>query len=189
MKRFMCKRESSCSLFFISLFFIFFLVSTFNGYTNENYGINEIWQNSMLIRGKIIDQNGQPLPGANVLIEGTSKGTITDTDGYYVIEAEKGDILIYSFIGFQEQKVTVGDNQAIDITLVEETTVLDEAVVVGMGVQRKASVIGAISTVETNAIVAPQRSLVSALSGRVAGATIVQRSGEPGYDEHCSTFR
>ncbi|SFS32615.1 TonB-linked outer membrane protein, SusC/RagA family [Porphyromonadaceae bacterium NLAE-zl-C104] len=183
MKRFMCKRESSCSLFFISLFFIFFLVSTFNGYTNENYGINEIWQNSMLIRGKIIDQNGQPLPGANVLIEGTSKGTITDTDGYYVIEAEKGDILIYSFIGFQEQKVTVGDNQAIDITLVEETTVLDEAVVVGMGVQRKASVIGAISTVETNAIVAPQRSLVSALSGRVAGATIVQRSGEPGYDD------
>ena len=183
MKRFMCKRESSCSLFSISLFFIFFLVSTFNGYTNENYGINEIWQNSMLIRGKIIDQNGQPLPGANVLIEGTSKGTITDTDGYYVIEAEKGDVLIYSFIGFQEQKVTVGDNQAIDITLVEETTVLDEAVVVGMGVQRKASVIGAISTVETNAIVAPQRSLVSALSGRVAGATIVQRSGEPGYDD------
>ena len=183
MKRFMCKRESQCSLFSISLFFILFLVSTFNGYTNENYEINEITQNNMLIRGKILDQLGQPLPGANVLIEGTSKGVISDSEGYYVIEANKGDVLVFSFIGFQEQRVTVGNNQAIDITLVEETTVLDEAVVIGMGTQRKASVVGAISSVKTNEIVAPQRSLVSALSGRVAGATIVQRSGEPGYDD------
>jgi len=184
MKRIMCKRESSCSVLSISLFFIFFLVSTFNGHTNENYEINEIGQkNSMLIRGKITDQNGQPLPGANVLIEGTSKGVVSDSEGYYVIEANKGDVLVYSFIGFKEQRVTVGDKQAIDITLVEETTVLDEAVVVGMGVQRKASVIGAISSVKTDEIVAPQRSLVSALSGRIAGATIVQRSGEPGYDD------
>lgn len=187
MKRFMYKRGSQCSLFSISLFSIlssiFFLVSTFNGYTNENYEINEIKQNSMLIRGKILDQLGQPLPGANVLIEGTSKGVISDSEGYYVIEANKGDVLVFSFIGFQEQRVTIGNNQAIDITLIEETTVLDEAVVIGMGTQRKASVVGAITSVKTEEIVAPQRSLVSALSGRVAGATIVQRSGEPGYDD------
>lgn len=184
MKRIMCKRKGSCSILSISLLFIFFLVPTFNGHTNENYEINEIEQkNSMLIRGKITDQNGQPLPGANVLIEGTSKGVVSDSEGYYVIEANKGDVLVYSFIGFKEQRVTIGDKQAIDITLVEETTVLDEAVVVGMGVQRKASVIGAISSVKTDEIVAPQRSLVSALSGRIAGATIVQRSGEPGYDD------
>lgn len=151
-------------------------------YADESNKKENVLQNGMIIRGKIIDQKGQPLPGASVVIEGTTRGNITDSEGYYVIEAKKGDILTFSFIGFEQQKVTVGDNSAIDITMIEETTVLDEAIVVGMGTQRKASVIGAISTVETNAVIAPQRSLVSALSGRVAGATIVQRSGEPGYD-------
>jgi len=179
----MYKRVSACSLFPVYLFFIFFLVFPFNGYTNENCGMNEIWQSRMLIRGKVIDQNGRPLPGANVVIGGTMKGVVTDAEGYYVIEANKGEVLVFSFIGFQEKKVTVGDNQAINVTMAEETTLLDETVVVGMGTQRKASVIGAISSVEVDRLRIPQRSLTSALSGRIAGATIVQRSGEPGYDE------
>ncbi|WP_080902973.1 TonB-dependent receptor [Parabacteroides sp. Marseille-P3160] len=164
--------------------FLLFLLSiiSLNGYAGENYKVSESSQNGMIIKGKIIDQNGQPLPGANVTIEGTTKGVITDSEGYYVIEAKKGDVLVFSFISFQQQKITVSNKSAIDVTMMEETTTLDEAVVVGMGTQRKASVIGAISAVETSSIIAPQRSLVSALSGRVAGATIVQRSGEPGYD-------
>lgn len=182
MKRFMYKRKKSCSLLSISLCAIFLLVSTMNGYSNEYFEIEEMQQSSMLVRGKIIDPDGQPLPGANVTIEGTSKGVISDIDGYYVIDAKKGDVLIYSFIGFQDQKVTVSDKLAIDITLSEATTLLEEAVVVGMGKQTKASVVGAISSVSTKEITAPHRSLTSALSGRIAGATIVQRSGEPGYD-------
>jgi TonB-linked SusC/RagA family outer membrane protein len=183
MERLMCKRKGSCSLFSIPLLFVSFLIFTLNGYSNSNYEANEIRQSSKLIRGKIIDQNGQPLAGATVLIEGTTKGVVSDSEGYYVIEAKKGDVLVFSFIGFQDQQVTVADKEAIDIVMIEESTVLDEAVVVGMGTQKKASVVGAISSIKTEEIVAPQRSLVSALSGRIAGATIVQRSGEPGYDD------
>ncbi|SFF70339.1 TonB-dependent receptor [Sunxiuqinia elliptica] len=134
------------------------------------------------IRGKVTDGDGQPIPGANVTIQGTLKGTITDNEGYYVIQAKKGDILVFSFIGFEAQTVEVSDKLAIDVTLKEAVTLLEEAVVVGMGSQRKASVIGSISSIKTQELAVPQRSLVSTLSGRIAGATIVQRSGEPGYD-------
>lgn len=142
-----------------------------------------IEQTGKTIKGKIIDSSGSPLPGANVTVKGTTRGVISDIDGYYVINAEKGEVLVFSFIGFQEQTVTIGDKTAIDVIMKEETTLLDEAVVVGMGTQRKASVIGAISSVEVDQLRIPQRSLTSALSGRIAGATIVQRSGEPGYDD------
>ncbi len=136
-----------------------------------------------MIRGKIIDSRGNTLPGATIVVENTSRGVVSDVDGYYVIEAKRGDVLVFSYIGFKEQKIEVGDRTAIDVTLEEETTLLDETVVVGMGTQRKASVIGAISQIEVEALRIPQRSLTSALSGKIAGATIVQRSGEPGYDE------
>ena len=137
---------------------------------------------TLQIRGKVTDSSGQPLPGANIMIEGTSKGVVTDIDGYYVIDAQKGNILRFSFIGFEDKTVQVENRLTIEVTLGEATTLLEETVVVGMGSQRKASVIGSISTIKTEALDIPQRSLVSALSGRIAGATIVQRSGEPGYD-------
>ena len=151
--------------------------------TKFSEDIQESYQEgSLQIRGKVTDATGQPLPGANVMIEGTSKGVVTDIDGYYVIDAERGNVLIFSYIGFEDQTVQVAKRLAIDVTLREATTLLEEAIVVGMGSQRKASVIGSISTIKTEALDIPQRSLVSALSGRIAGATIVQRSGEPGYD-------
>lgn len=169
----------------VTLIISFLLVVTFQliGTTTLHAGNYTVEQKDNVIKGKIIDTSGNPLPGANVTIEGTSKGVVSDIDGYYVIEAKKGDMLVFSFIGFEEQKITIGDRTSIDVTLKEQTTLLDEAVVVGMGTQRKASVIGAISSVEVDQLRIPQRSLTSALSGRIAGATIVQRSGEPGYDD------
>ena len=164
----------------LKLLFVFLCYPVMEAYANTT--IDETVQSRMLIRGKVIDISGNSLPGANVTVEGTTRGVVTDTEGYYVIEAEKGEVLIFSFIGFHEQKVTIGNRLAIDVTLTEETTLLDEAVVVGMGKQRKVSVIGSISSVSTQDLMIPQRSLVSSLSGRIAGATIVQRSGEPGYD-------
>lgn len=172
------------SLFKLSFLLLFLIVcnttqasSKINEDTQESYQVG-----TLQIRGKVTDSQGQSLPGANVMIEGTTKGVVTDVDGYYVIDAEKGNVLVFSYIGFEDQKVTVGNRLAIDVTLKETTTLLEEAVVVGMGSQRKASVIGSISTIKTEALEIPQRSLTAALSGRIAGATIVQRSGEPGYD-------
>ncbi|HBL73667.1 MAG: hypothetical protein A2W90_14275 [Bacteroidetes bacterium GWF2_42_66] len=135
-----------------------------------------------MIKGKVLDSQGVPLPGASVVIVGTTNGGITDASGYYTLEAGEGDILRFSFIGYKEQEIMVGNKTAIDVILQEDITTLDEAVVVGMGKQRKASVIGSISTISVNDIKIPSRSLTNALSGRMAGAVVVQRSGEPGND-------
>ncbi len=134
------------------------------------------------IKGKVLDAKGQPLPGATVLVKGTMRGVITDAQGYYVIEASEGEILKFSYMGFLDQEITVGKKDGIDVILQEDVSALDEAVVVGMGVQRRASVIGAISTVAVNDIKGPTRSLTNALAGRMAGAVVVQRSGELGND-------
>ncbi|WP_106828492.1 SusC/RagA family TonB-linked outer membrane protein [Parabacteroides pacaensis] len=139
-------------------------------------------QNDPTVRGKISDVSGQGLPGVNVVVKGTTEGAISDVNGYYVIKAKRGDILQFSYIGFKKQEVTVGKNSTIDLVLQEDVQELDEAVVVGMGKQRKASVIGSISTAPIENLQIPQRSLTSALSGRIAGAVVVQRSGEPGQD-------
>jgi TonB-dependent SusC/RagA subfamily outer membrane receptor len=136
-----------------------------------------------MIRGKILDAQGAPLPGATVSIAGTTRGTITDASGDYTLEAEEGETIRFSFIGFKEQEFKVGSKTAIDVILQEDVTTLDEAVVVGMGTQRKASVIGSISTISMNDLKIPSRSLTNALSGRMSGAVIVQRSGEPGNDD------
>ncbi len=135
------------------------------------------------IKGKVIDQKGAPLPGASVNIKGTSIGNITDASGYYILDAKEGDILKFSFIGYKDQEVKVGSKTAIDIILQEDVTTLDETVVVGMGKQRKASVVGSISTIAVNDLRIPTRSLTNALAGRMAGAVVVQRSGEPGSDD------
>jgi TonB-linked SusC/RagA family outer membrane protein len=172
------------SLFKLTFLLIFMVVcNTTQASTIIDENVHKNYQDGTLqIRGKVTDANGQALPGANVIIEGTSTGVVTDIDGYYVIEAARGNNLVFSYIGFEDQTIQVKERLAIDVTLREATTLLEEAVVVGMGSQRKASVIGSISTIKTEALDIPQRSLVSALSGKIAGATIVQRSGEPGYD-------
>lgn len=134
------------------------------------------------VRGTIIDEQGVPLPGVSVLIKGTSTGVVSDINGYYIINAKRGDVLIFSFIGFKLQEITVGNKSAIDIVMKEDVHELEETVIVGMGKQRKASVIGSISSVSIHELEVPQRNLTNALSGRIAGAVVVQRSGEPGQD-------
>ena len=134
------------------------------------------------IKGKVIDVNGQPLPGVSVVVVGSTKGATTNTEGYYAIDAKAGDVLKFSMVGYLEQEVTVQTKTAIDVVLKEKLSDLDEVMVVGMGVQRKASVIGAISTVKMDDLKVPVRSLTNALAGKMAGAVVVQRSGELGRD-------
>lgn len=139
-------------------------------------------QKENTVRGKVSDITGQSLPGVNVVVKGSTNGVVSDVNGYYVIKAQKGDVLQFSYIGFKMQEVTIGNSPSLDLVLQEDVQELDEAVIVGMGKQRKASVIGSISSASVENLRIPQRSLTSALSGRIAGAVVVQRSGEPGQD-------
>lgn len=150
--------------------------------TGTNHTTSTLAAVRFLLKGKILDSKGMPLPGATIMVKNSDRGVITDADGYYAIEVDNGEILIFSFIGHKTQEITVTDNKSIDIVLEEDLAILDEAVVVGMGVQRKVSVIGAISTVSVNDMKVPTRSLTNALAGRMAGAVVVQRTGELGND-------
>ena len=140
-------------------------------------------QDKVSVKGKVLDGTGQPVPGAAILIAGTQTGTMTDINGYYSLEVSgPGVKLEVTSMGYKTQTVTVPKSLELNIFLQDDATELDQAVVVGMGHQRKASVIGAISSVANTELEVPQRNLTNALAGKVAGAVVVQRTGEPGMD-------
>jgi TonB-linked SusC/RagA family outer membrane protein len=137
-------------------------------------------QDQINITGTVLDSSGEPLPGATVIIEGTNTGTVTNLDGKYSIEANEGDVLVFSFVGFERQRRVVGNSNVIDVTLTEDMSSLDEFVIVGYGTQREQDRISAISRVKTEDIVkTPATNAMQSLQGRVAGVQIVS-SGAPG---------
>lgn len=134
------------------------------------------------VRGTVTDENGQPIPGASIMIEGTSKGTIADSEGNYSIDAESNQTLIFSFIGYIKQNVTVGEKKIVNIELKEQNNELEDVTVVAFGKQRKESVIASITTVKPDELKVPASNLTTALAGRMSGLISYQRSGEPGAD-------
>ena len=123
-----------------------------------------------------------PLPGVTIVVSGTPRGVITDTDGTYTIGAMPADRLVFSFIGMESQTITVGDQRVINVTLKARSEELDDVTVVAFGKQKKESVIGSITTVKPAELKVPSSNLTTALAGRVGGIISYQRSGEPGQD-------
>lgn len=133
------------------------------------------------IRGKVVDQDGIPIPGATVIVEGTSTGSATDIDGNFSVEASEGSVLLVSFIGYQSQRITVGNQTNLTVTLAEDQSSLDEVVVVGYGTQKKVNVIGSVSQISNQNIEnRPVTQLSQAITGQIPGVTVIQRSGRPG---------
>lgn len=135
------------------------------------------------ISGKVFDEAGVAIPGASVYIRGhENKGTITTADGNYTIEAAKGSVLVFSFVGMKNEQVAVGDDNVLNVTLKVSTQILDEAVVVGYGVQKKASVVGSVQSVKAGELKVPSSNLSNSFAGKLAGVIAFQRTGEPGAD-------
>lgn len=146
-------------------------------------GLSMIFAQGKTVSGVVTDGNsGEPLPGVNVLIQGTTTGTVTSLDGEYIIEVPKDDVTLnFSFIGYLTEKIIVGNQIKIDIILIPDVTALSEVVVVGYGSMERTNVTGAISTLETDELSkAPVPNLVEAMRGQVAGARIKRTSGQPG---------
>jgi TonB-linked SusC/RagA family outer membrane protein len=143
---------------------------------------NTVVVQTKTIKGKIIDEGGVPVPGVNILVAGTKRGTQTDFDGEYSINANEGEVIDFSFVGMQSQSVTVGENDIINLILKEDAAALDEVVVVAFGEQKKESVIASITTIKPSELKIPSSNLTTALAGRVSGLISYQRSGEPGAD-------
>ncbi len=134
------------------------------------------------ITGTVSDENSQPIPGATVSIEGTTKGVISDMDGNYTIDAEPQSILVFSFVGYTTQKLRVGDKKIIHIVLAETTQQLEDVTVVAFAKQKKSSVMASITTIKPAELKVPSSNLTTALAGRMSGVISYQRSGEPGQD-------
>lgn len=132
------------------------------------------------ITGKVLDPTGEPLPGVTIIIDGTSTGTVTNIDGQYSIEANEGDVLVFSFVGFERVRRVVGSSNVIDVTMAEDLSSLEEFVIVGYGTQREKDLTSAISTIKSDVIEkTPAANAMQSLQGRVAGVQIVS-SGAPG---------
>ena len=139
-------------------------------------------QNGKRLTGQVIGQDGEPLIGVNVVVKGTTIGSMTDMDGHYVLENVPSNAIVeFSYIGYLQQSINVGNKSSLDITLAEDTQKLDEVVVVGYGSFKKSDLTGAISQIKGEEISAlPLRSASDALQGKVAGVTITANSGSPG---------
>jgi hypothetical protein len=132
------------------------------------------------VSGTVSDENGLPLIGATVVIAGTSSGTTTDFDGNYKITASQGDVLNFSYVGYSDQNITVGNSNTVNVTLQLDNT-LDEVVVVAYGTQKKEALTGSVGIVETETIEKIATSnVVQGLVGKIAGVQVINNSGQPG---------
>lgn len=133
------------------------------------------------VRGNIKDDQGSPVPGANILLKGTTMGTTSDADGNYsLVMPDESGILVISFIGFVTQEIEVGGRSQIDIILVSDQVALSEVVVTGYGTQSKREITGAVATIDSKDLLsAPATNLAQAMQGRVAGV-VVGNENSPG---------
>ena len=165
----------------MSLVFLFEVnAETHAPYVNSN--IDATNPQDRVITGTVTDESGVPLPGATVVVKGTSSGTTTDFDGNYSITVPDGGATIaFSYIGYLTQEVLADGQSEINVSLVPDNTILDEVVVVGYGTQRRKDIAGAISTVETEELVlSSSPSIGDVLRGKVSGLQITQNSAQPG---------
>jgi TonB-dependent starch-binding outer membrane protein SusC len=141
----------------------------------------EVILQGFTVTGRVTEGN-EPLPGVNVLIKGTSSGTVTDVNGRYSIEAPSANsVLVYSFVGYSSEEVSINNRSVIDVSLVQDIRALEEIVVVGYGVQQKSLVTGAISSVKAEELQTVSTSRIDqALQGRTSGVSITPTSGSPG---------
>ncbi len=162
------------------------IASTISGYAiGENNISHEmaISQKQKRITGRITDSNGNPMVGVTALERGTSNGTVSNNDGLYSLEVSSSNPQIeYTYIGYEPSVVNIGASLIYDITMTESTNDLNEVVVVGYGKQKKVSLVGSQETLMSKDLKVPSASISTAMAGKLAGVTVLQRTGEPGSD-------
>ena len=142
-------------------------------------------QPTIQAKGRVVDTNGIAIAGAAVTVKGGSAGgTISDAQGAFTLRVRKGDVLHVSFLGFQAREIAVTDASPLTIRLAEETHQVEDVVVVGYGVQKKESVLGAISQVNNEQLVnSGTTNITNAIAGKLSGVTTIQTGGQPGNND------
>ncbi|RNC63396.1 SusC/RagA family TonB-linked outer membrane protein [Proteiniphilum sp. X52] len=140
--------------------------------------------NRKTITGRVTDEHGEPIIGANVIEKGTINGTVTDIDGNYTLSVPSGATIIFSYIGYNSLEIAWDGQPSLNVVLKEDQKMLDEVVVVGYGVQKRLNVAGSVSSIRADELVkSPVASVSNALAGKLPGLITLQSSGLPGSDQ------
>ena len=140
-----------------------------------------VFAQQMTVTGVVKDPTGEPVIGANVIIKGTTNGTVTDINGEFSIEAQSGSVLEVSYIGYLTKEITITNQNTLRVILVEDTKTLDEVVVIGYGTQKKADLTGSVANISTEKLSTQSNvNIGQALQGKIAGVDIVSQGGAPG---------
>lgn len=166
-------------------FYVIFLKGESGAGTAENTVSKSI------VKGKVIDEKGLPIPGVGVNVKGSTLATSTDMNGNYALDIpDGGATLVFSFIGYVKQEVVIGGRTQIDISLKPDVQSLTEVVVVGYGTQKKVDVTGAVATVSGKDLNwKPVGQVSESLQGVISGVTVTQSSGQPGADQGAIRIR
>ncbi len=159
-----------------------FFPETLMASSNSSSGTKIEIHSQIIVSGTVMSNDGIPLPGVNVLVKGTTLGTQTDFDGNYSINVNDGNAqLVFSYIGFVTQEITIGNRSEINVTMMEDIAALNEVLVVGYGKMKKSDITGAVSSVKAKDLaIAPVLAVTDALKGRVSGVDITSAGGSPG---------
>ena len=150
------------------------------------HGNEVLQQKTKRVTGTVVDESGEPVIGANVLVKGVAKvGVVTDIDGKFTLALPSGaTTIVISFIGYEEKEVKVKDGKPLQVVLSENAELLDEVQVIAYGTQSKVSVTGAMSSVRTEELLkVPNASITNALAGAMTGVSSVQSIGQPGNED------
>ncbi len=140
-----------------------------------------ILQEEKDVTGRVLDENGQPLPGATVLVVGTTSGTVTDLEGNYTITVPDGASLMFSYIGYDPTRIEVADQSIINVSLQVDPTSLEEVVVIGYGTAKRSDLTGSVGSVKGNQLMdRSQTNAVKSLQGRIAGVEVLNTQNSPG---------
>ena len=137
-------------------------------------------ENSITVKGVVKDAKGETIPAANIVVKGTTIGTVADWDGNYQINVPKGSTLVFSYIGFASKEVAIGSQNVINVVLSEDTQALDEVVVVAYGTRKKGTISGSVGVIKADVLEnVPVASFDQALQGKATGLQVLANSGEP----------
>jgi TonB-linked SusC/RagA family outer membrane protein len=182
----MKKREKIVSFRKKPVLYVLFCIILFTSYVNAKSEVfptsaTTIGQQTNPVRGTVADENGEPVIGASVAIKGTTKGTVTDIDGHFLLEVNQGETLVISYIGYHTREIMYTGQSAVTVNLKEDTQNLEEIVVVGYGVQKRESLTGALQTLKNEKLTNITTPAVqNMLNGKVPGVYVAPGSGRPG---------
>jgi hypothetical protein len=174
LKQFLLPRKVCCPPIAAGLVAILFLLCA-----------QSVLAQDRVLTGVVMDEDNATLPGVSIVAKGTSLGTVTDAEGKFTIAVPQAtEILVFTFVGMKTKEVEIGAQAQFNVTLEEEAVGLEEVIVVGYGVQKKESVVGAISQIDSKSLVrSGMTNVTNALAGKLSGVLTMQQSGQPGNND------